>query len=556
MRKVENFVERAIAVYGDRFDFSKTEYINSRTKVCVICPKHGEFWTNPKDFLYGHACPYCANEKRGREVIDTRTFIEKARKIHGDKYDYSKVDYKNAMDGVIIICPVHGEFVMMPNNHINQKQGCPKCAGRKLNNEEWIDRFKSVHGNKYDYSKVKFIDNEAKVCIICPEHGEFWQSPSKHYNAKQGCPKCGKRKCENAQKITKEEYIEKARKVHGGKYDYSKIEYDNSHSKITIICPKHGEFQQLAYDHTNGHGCPVCANLYSSKENEIYGFLVKKLGEENVIQHDRIILGGRKELDIYVPSLKLAIEYNGLYWHSEATGKDKWYHYDKMKACEDKGIRLIEIFEDEYLNHKDIVINKLLHLIGKDNNKEKIGGRKCTVRRIENKEAEIFLEKYHLQGYGKATICYGAFFNEKLIGVMTFIKWKDNEWELNRFATSYDYVCQGVGGKLFRSFVQENNPDYIKSFADRRWSSEVGGNIYEKIGFKKEEEEAPDYCYLNLAKPDERIHKFNMRKQTLSKKYDLPMEMTENEMVEELGYTKIWNCGLIKYSWRKQEKQE
>lgn len=555
MRKVENFVERAIAVYGDRFDFSKTEYINSRTKVCVICPKHGEFWTNPKDFLYGHTCPYCANEKRGREVIDTRTFIEKARKIHGDKYDYSKVDYKNAMDSVIIICPVHGEFVMMPNNHINQKQGCPKCAGRKLNNEEWIDRFKSVHGNKYDYSKVKFIDNEAKVCIMCPEHGEFWQSPSKHYNAKQGCPKCGKRKCENAQKITKEEYIEKARKVHGGKYDYSKIEYDNSHSKITIICPKHGEFQQLAYDHTNGHGCPVCANLYSSKENEIYDFLAKELGEENVIQHDRIILGGRKELDIYVPSLKLAIEYNGLYWHSEATGKDKWYHYDKMKACEDKGIRLIEIFEDEYLNHKDIVINKLLHLIGKENNKEKIGGRKCTVRRIENKEAEIFLEKYHIQGYGKATICYGAFFNEKLIGAMTFIKWKDGEYELNRFATDYNYVCQGIGGKLFNTFVDENNPDYVKSFADRRWSSEVSGNIYEKIGFEKEEEEEPDYCYLSLIKPDERIHKFNMRKQTLSKKYDLPMEMSENEMVEELGYTKIWNCGLIKYSWRK-EKQE
>lgn len=555
MRKVENFVERAIAVYGDKYDFSKTEYINSRTKVCVICPKHGEFWTNPKDFLYGHGCPYCANEKRGREVIDGKTFIEKARKIHGDKYDYSKVVYRNAMEAVTIICPEHGEFSMAPNNHINRGDGCPKCAGRGLNTEEWIERFKSVHGDKYDYSKVEYVDNSSKVCIICPEHGEFWQTPSKHYSNKQGCPICGKRKNGEAHRITKEKYIEKARKVHGDKYDYSKIEYDNLHSKITIICPKHGEFQQLAYDHTNGHGCPVCANLYSSKENEIYEFLVKELGDESVIQHDRIILGGRKELDIYVPSLKLAIEYNGLYWHSEATGKDRWYHYDKMKACEAKGIRLIEIFEDEYLNHKDIVINKLLHLIGKDSNKEKIGARKCKVKKIENKEAEVFLDKYHIQGYGKATICYGAFFNDKLIGVMTFVKWKDGEYELNRFATDYNYICQGVGGKLFKAFVKENNPDYVKSFADRRWSSEVTGNIYEKIGFEKEEEEEPDYCYLSLIKPDERIHKFNMRKQTLSKKYDLPMEMTENEMAKELGYTKIWNCGLIKYCWKK-EKQE
>lgn len=556
MRKVENFVEKAITVYGDKYDFSKTEYINQRTKVCVICPKHGEFWANPSDFLRGHACPYCANEKRGREVIDAKTFIEKARKIHGDKYDYSKVVYRNSVKGVTIICSKHGEFTISPNCHINMKNGCPKCAGRRLNTDDWIERFKIVHGDKYDYSKVKYADNSTKVCIICPKHGEFWQTPAKHYNEKQGCPKCGNLASGDKQRMAKDEFIEQANKVHNYKYDYSRTVYNSMQNSIKVICPKHGEFKQRAQTHINGHGCPVCANLYSSKENEIYDFLATELGEENVIQHDRIILGGRKELDIYVPSLKLAIEYNGLYWHSEATGKDKWYHYEKMKACEAKGIRLIEIFEDEYLNHKDIVINKLLHLIGKDNNKEKIGARKCTIKKIVNKEAETFLEKYHIQGYGKATVCYGAFFNNELIGVMAFIKWKDNEWELNRFATNYDYICQGVGGKLFKTFVDENNPDYAKSFADRRWSSEVGGNIYEKIGFKKEEEEAPDYCYLNLAKPDERIHKFNMRKQTLSKKYDLPMEMTENEMVEELGYTKIWNCGLIKYSWGKQEKQE
>lgn len=551
MRKIENFIERATKVHNGKYDYSEVNYVNTKTKVCIICPEHGKFWQNPGDHLRGHGCPACA----GREVRDLDSFIKKARSIYGNKYDYSKTVYKNSMDKVIVTCPIHGDFLVSPNCHINMNTGCPKCNGRHLTTEDWIERFRLVHGDKYDYSKVKVINNEAKVCIICPEHGKFWKSPAKHYNGKQGCPVCSKKNKGLKTRLTQDEYVKKANEVHQCKYDYSVTSYVKMQNKVKIICPKHGEFEQLAYDHVNGHGCPVCANLSSNGEKEIYDFLVGELGEDEVIRHDRIVLGGRKEIDIYIPRLKVGIEYNGLYWHSEARNKDKYYHYDKTEECEKRGIRLIEIFEDEYINQKDIVLSKIRHLIGKDGGKKKASGRKSVVRKIMVDEARGFLDKYHIQGYGRSTVRYGAYFNNELVGVMTFVREKGDDWELNRFATDYNYICQGIGGKLFKSFVKEYDPDIVKSFADRRWSTGIRQNIYERLGFAMDKKVQPDYRYLDLSKPSERIHKFNMRKKSLSKKYGLPLTMTESEMTERLGFVKIWDCGLLRYMWKK-ERQE
>ena len=163
-------------------------------------------------------------------------FIAKARKIHNEKYDYSKVEYINNRTKVCIICPIHGEFWQTPNAHLNG-QDCPKCKGKiKLTLEKFIEKAKKVHGDKYDYSKVEYINNHTKVCIICPIHGEFWQTPQHHLKG-VGCPKC----YGNFRKTT-EQFIEEARKVHGDKYDYSKVEYVNATTKVRIICPKHGEF--------------------------------------------------------------------------------------------------------------------------------------------------------------------------------------------------------------------------------------------------------------------------------------------------------------------------
>ena len=178
--------------------------------------------------------------------------------------------------------------------------------------------------------------------------------------------------------------------------------------------------------------------------------------------------------------------------------------------------------------------------------------RKCIVQEI-NKEISIdFLEKYHIQGYGKCTKTYGCFYEDILIGVMSFLKCKDNKWELVRFASNYNYVCSGIGGKLFQYFIKENNPQEIKTFADRRWTINDNDNLYTKIGFKLDKILKPDYHYIDSTKPTERIHKFNLRKRTLHKKYGLPFNMKESEMVKKIGYVKIWDCGLYRYIWKNE----
>ena len=487
--------------------------------------------------------------------------IEQFKAVHGDKYDYSLVVFKTVSDKVDIICPKHGVFQMTPTAH-RLGQNCPKCTGRYRTTESLISEFREVHGDKYDYSKVEFTKMNEKVCIICSEHGEFWQTPSKHLISGHGCPKCGKRSMANKQKLTLEEWIERAKKVHKDKYDYSKVKFDTLHDKVTIICPKHGEFEQFAYDHLNGHGCNKCGSLrtgiLSKGESEVASVAEKTVGADNVIRNDRSLLGG-KELDVYIPSLKIGIEYNGLMFHSEKYGKDRWYHLNKTEGCNRKNVKLLQIFEDEYYCHRELVLAKVKHLLGGDKDLPTIYGRKCAVRDIEYKEGKEFLDKFHIQGNVNSTVYLGCFYEGSLIAVMSFNREKkgSDKWELARFATDINYKCPGVGGKLFKAFVDEYKPTNVKSFADRRWTLDKDNNLYISLGFKLTETLKPDYKYVfSRGTEPLRLHKFNFRKQILVKKYpdEVNMNMTETEMTEKLGYIKIWDCGLWRYEWNNEEK--
>ena len=249
----EEFIAKAREIHGDRYDYSKVEYVNSKTKVCIICPIHGEFWQIPSSHLNGQGCRKCGflNTIKKRKTT-LKEFITKSKLIHGDKYDYSKVEYKNCGTKVCIICPEHGEFWQSPYNHLNGCQ-CPKCSGKTTTNTmEFIARALEIHGDKYNYSKVEYINSQTKICIICPVHGEFWQTPNNHLRS-QGCPKCGGKIITNT-----DEFITRAREVHGDRYNYSKVNYINSQTKVCIICPEHGEFWQLPSAHLKGCGCPIC----------------------------------------------------------------------------------------------------------------------------------------------------------------------------------------------------------------------------------------------------------------------------------------------------------
>ena len=540
------FIEECKQIHGDKYDYSKVNYVNARTKVCIICPVHGEFWQLPSLHIGQRCgCPLC----NGTVKRTNEDFIKEARKVHGDKYDYSKVKYENTNKKVCIICPEHGEFWQTPYEHL-KGHGCPKCSGRSnLTNDEFLEKARKVHGDKYDYSKVEYINNNTKICIICPEHGEFWQVPSGHLRGR-GCPKCGLLSVSKKKQISFDDYLTRFKEVHGDKYDYTHTIYINSLTKINIVCPEHGEFRQLPYDHCTGHGCPKCANQQSKAEEEIVRFLSENTDFKIQTRNKSILKG--KELDIYIPEKKTAIEYNGLIWHSEKFGKDKNYHLGKTLECEKQGVRLIHIFENEWHKNKKIVQTKLLNILHKSN-LPKIYARNCNVKIIRKVNSREFLNKNHIQGSSGGSIHLGCYYyNDELVGVMTFKRERkdSDKWELTRFATDIDKHCVGIGGKLFKYFVRNYNPSEVKSFADRRWTMDKDNNLYTELGFKLDKILKPDYFYIN--NKTNLSHKFNFRKKILHKKYGLPLTMTENEMTEKLGYYKIWNCGLFKYVWKKE----
>lgn len=209
---IKEFIKMAKSVHGEKYDYSQVQYKGNKMPVIIKCPIHGIFYQTPHKHLCGHGCPKCG----GTNLSNSEDFIEKAKSIHGTKYDYSKVKYVNAKEKVCIICPEHGEFFQKPNNHLNG-QGCPKCGHsgkwRKSDTKTFIGKSEEIHNKKYDYSKVKYVNNRLKVCIICPTHGEFWQVPAYHLSG-NGCPKCKASWLEREISM----YLDK----HSVKYEYEK----------------------------------------------------------------------------------------------------------------------------------------------------------------------------------------------------------------------------------------------------------------------------------------------------------------------------------------------
>lgn len=264
-KRLEEFITQAEVVHGNKYDYSNVDYVNNRTKVNIICSKHGPFSQTPGAHLRGQGCVKCSfNPPLSKEEA-----IEKARLVHGDKYDYSKFVYTTAEAKSIIICPIHGEFKQSLSVQYKQGQGCPKCGLIKLaesmssNTSEFIKKATSVHGDDYDYSKVNYRRSNELVTIVCSKHGDFLQTANRHLSG-AGC-----QKCKGGIRYTKEFFIEMSNEVHSGKYDYSKVDYDNSKKEVTVVCPIHGEFEQLPVSHMGGTECKECGRKKASDSRKM-----------------------------------------------------------------------------------------------------------------------------------------------------------------------------------------------------------------------------------------------------------------------------------------------
>lgn len=298
----------------------------------------------------------------------TNAFIEKARKIHGNKYDYSKVTYTNNHTRVCIICSIHGEFWQLPSVHL-RGGGCSKCVNRGLSNEEKIGNAKQVHGGKYIYDKSDFRNVKLPTIITCPEHGDWHASYDNHVNGKTKCPKC-------FGVIDRDSFISKAASIHNNLYDYSKVIYVNSHTYIDIICNRCGKtFQQTPNAHLQGKGCNACASK-SKLEDE----LRKELVDNSIEFQEQYRFEDWKvaPYDFYIAKCNLLIECQGKQ-HFGYGGWSKSYDFEKQKETDvkkykfakEKGKNIIyftncknigNYFGEIYFSPKDIA-NKANYLL-------------------------------------------------------------------------------------------------------------------------------------------------------------------------------------------------
>lgn len=286
------------------------------------------------------------------------------------------------------------------------------------------------------------------------------------------------------------------------------------------------------------YACPHCYPCYRSRgEEEINKFISQY---HTTFSNNRTVLEGdaNPELDIYIPEKKVAIEYNGLYWHSEIQGKDKNYHLNKTKSCESHGIRLIQIFEDEWRDKSSIVKNRLKNILGLI--PRSIYARNCEVKDVDNALAKKFVEKYHIQGYCSSSIRLGLFYKNRLVALMTFGKSRFNknyDWELLRYVTIGSFNIVGGAGKLL-SYFRKNYQGSIISYADRRWSQ---GNLYYQLGFILLSSSEPAYFY---AKDGMRYSRVMFQKHKLKNILEIYDEnLSERENMENNGYHRIYDCG-------------
>jgi predicted nucleic acid-binding Zn-ribbon protein len=255
------------SVHGDKYDYSRFEYIDSSTPSIIHCAKHGDFYQLAMTHISGTGCPSCGAEKSRRsKILSLSRLLEQFRDAHGDKYDYSKVVYEHRSKKVTIICSEHGEFEQSPSNH-KLGRGCKQCANENLSRskrhsrDQIIEMMRKVHGEKYDYSSVEYRNMQSKIEIICPEHGLFYQKCQHHLNG-SGCPRCTVKRDLSSKTP---EVIEAFERVHGEKYDYSKVIYNGANSKIVVVCPMHGEFYPTPSNHKKGSGCRKCGQVQRFK---------------------------------------------------------------------------------------------------------------------------------------------------------------------------------------------------------------------------------------------------------------------------------------------------
>jgi len=581
-RTADTVLQEFREVHGDKFTYDMSGYENLQSKIPTKCKvkSHEEFYPSAKNHLNGSGCMKCYNDatskrqkgvKRkgigGRKAESSEMFFTRMTELHDGVYDYTGAVYVNARTKIKFRCPNkdHKPVVMLPSAHA-QGQGCKECAVDKrrkpkpVRPDGWVgattkwstERFVTyctvVHDGKYTYPNTVYVNDNTEVLINCPIHGEFLQLPKVHKKG-HGCKACAVEESIERMRNTAEENIAECNRVHNNAYTYNFSGAETSHDTFEAICPEHGSWYPTIVNHvSNKSGCPKCAKLDSKAQREIYDY-VKTMRPDAEYDDNTIIKP--KQLDIVVPSLKLAIEYCGLRFHGVVYAKKHpRYHSNKTDACNDLGYRLITIFENEWLDSPEIVKERISYILGYG--ARGYGARTTQIQKIDFATARDFMKMHHLQGSTtQMPDAYGAYKGDDLIAVMAFSKPRvfmgrsDGYPELVRFATD-GRNHSGIASKLFKHYITTTNPAGIISYSDRRWSN---GNLYKALGFGYSHTSKPNYQYFKGKKT---FHRYTFQKKKLIAKYDADPNLTEWEIMVSMGYDKIYDCGSDVWVWESQ----
>ncbi len=476
----------------------------------------------------------------GSKKLTSDVFIKRANLVHCNRYNYDNVDYRNIDTAVDIICPKHGIFSQSPYTHL-QGHGCKLCGNNNLTRDEFIQLSSVKYNNKYDYSMVNYINKKTHVTIICPKHGPFRQTPIKHLRpSTKGCLKCSIESNTNDTAY----FIRKSNTIHNYKYDYSLADYTKTQEDITIICPKHGRFIQKAFTHLSGHGCPNCNVVTSAGHDD----LIKQLPHDlEIIKNDRSVIAPY-EIDIWIPQHRLGIEYHGYYWHGinsktyHNRSRLRIRHRDKARAANDANITLLQIYDYEYHHKKDIILSMINHRLKMTNNV--IYARKC---HIQHTCPASFYEFNHIQGNRFAKHHIALIYGDEIVASMSFVKHTKYDYEIVRYCCKLDTSVVGGFSKCLKEFINRYNPQTIISFSDKRFSV---GNVYQENGLKKIGSSAPNYkyCKNQLILSRNKCQKHKLQK-LLGDKYNA--EISEFANMIQSGYTQLFDAGNDKWLWTK-----
>lgn len=460
-------------------------------------------------------------------------------------------DYKNALTQTMFRHkPCGTEYMKLPYNVTHKPHSCRVCNAKRL--AFTPEKYRESISHKIDYELLtEFVDAKTKVRVRHKKCGtEFWVLPFNFNKREEGCPHCKNQYISKRITMSHEQFIEKLGD-RAEEYEFI-TKYKKAHIPIRVKhLPCGNEFDITPDSMLRGGRCKSCK--YSTGEGEVFRFVKSlPLGVE-VIQGDRSHLPNHRELDIWVPEYNIAIEYDGVRYHTVehlmSDEKRKWsssqaknYHLWKTKECEKQGIRLIHIFEDEWVEHREIVEDKLRAAFKCP--MVRYYARKLSLKEVGVKDAKDFLNENHIQGWGRASVAIGLYdYNHRLVAVQSFLRKDNGRWELVRYATLLNSTVIGGFTRCLKWFERNYNPKEVISFGDRRWCSPFT-DVYRETGFTLDGVTPPSYWYIKGRK---RYHKFNFRKNRLTKRGIDVSNKTEKQIMQEQGYQRIYDCGLYRY---------